>query len=280
MLNARALTLQRQGRTLLADIDVDFPAGSFTAILGPNGAGKSSLLNLLAGLDTPSQGQCSLHDQPLQALGVARLARQRALLTQHTALAFPFSVAEVAAMGLEPFPEYRGRHCEWLTQQLAALELGSLATRQYPTLSGGERQRVQLARCLLQWQAAHRLGPAAALLLDEPTSAMDLRQQLLALQHIQAAARAGGIVIAVLHDINLAAQFADRWVLLREGRIHRQGPVDSVCRDDVLAAVFDVDCRRHRDPCSGRVTITLEGLPGSTQEDTPAAAGATPAFRS
>lgn len=235
MLRLKIEQHRRGGRDLLKEIELSFPAGQFSVILGPNGAGKTTLLKLISGQEPVQRGSVTLADQPLAQIDLLQRARQMAMLTQEHPLNFPFTALDVVKMGCHPLgispdeAEEKARHL------LTVMELAELSKRNYLTLSGGEKQRVQLARVLAQ------LGEESqVLLLDEPLSGMDLRHQHLTLAYLRAQAKQGLTVIAVLHDPVLAARYADRLVLLKQGRLSAEGKVDEVWQSDTLSALYDL----------------------------------------
>lgn len=240
LLQIRGLQVIRGGQPLLQPLDLDLGAGTRLAILGANGAGKSTLLRCLAGDIHDWQGELRFDQQPLSVLAPAQRARRIAVMPQHTELAFPFTAAEVVALGRTPFADERQtRH--WQQQAMALTECWHLRQRRYPGLSGGEQQRVQLARVLVQiWQALRQEGPPCLLLLDECTSALDPAHQ----HHIMAAvshfADAGVGVIAVMHDLALAASWADRILLLKQGHALYEGAVSGLTSADLLASCYDL----------------------------------------
>ena len=227
--------------TLLEDVSIQVRPGEVVAVLGPNGAGKSTLLKVLCGDLSPTRGTVSMEGRALQSWDRKTCAQVRAVLPQQSSLSFPFRVLEVALMGRSPHlrgPETRRD----LAIARAALEkagVGHLENRVYPTLSGGEGQRVHLGRVLAQiWEAVDQLP--RYLLLDEPTSSLDLAHQHQALSVARAFAQRQVGVLVVLHDLNLAAQYADHILLLKEGRKVASGPPGQVLQAEVIEAVYDV----------------------------------------
>jgi iron complex transport system ATP-binding protein len=229
------------GATLVDRIAVEALAGEVLALVGPNGAGKSTLLRLLAGELAPTRGRVTLAGRPLASIGPAERARLRAVMPQETVLGFAFTVREVVAMGRHPHRRTgTERDAEAVANAMRRTEVQSLRDRSYPTLSGGERSRTTLARVLAQ--------EAPVLLLDEPTAALDIRHQERAMTVARSLAHAGATVVAVLHDLNLAAAYADRVALLDRGRLAGVGSPWSVLREDLLGAVFDHPVRVTRSP--------------------------------
>ena len=225
----------RAGRVLLLDgVSAALPAGGVTAILGPNGAGKTTLLRVLAGerhpaagdvdrqrlalVIQPAAGQVRLEGRPLAGHDLRALARRRALVPQHSALAFSFTAAQVVELGFALAPPSAGRGRAIVADSLSRADALHLAGRFYPTLSGGERQRVQFARALAQLAAGDHAKPQI-LMLDEPTASLDPAHQHQMLAAVRAWSRdQGGAAAVVLHDLTLAAAYADHFVLLKAGR--------------------------------------------------------------
>nr|WP_082708984.1 heme ABC transporter ATP-binding protein [Marinobacterium profundum] len=234
-LQADTLTVQRNGRFLLESVDLSLTPGSLTVVLGPNGAGKSTLLHMLAGLERPDGGSVRLNGQPLLAMDSLERARRLAVMTQDQPLDFAFSVEEVVLLGAYPLGLGRAEERAHCLRGLQRLELQALASRNYLSLSGGEQQRVQMARVLAQCSEA-----TAVLLLDEPVSAMDLRHQHLCLRQLRRLADAGAAVLVILHDLALAARYADRVLLLKNGRVLVQGGMLETMTASSLSRLFDV----------------------------------------
>lgn len=232
LLTATGLRLVVDGRELLGGVDLAVRAGEVLALLGPNGAGKSTLLSVLAGDVPPTSGTVTLNDRQLATYRPAELALHRALLPQSASLSFPFPAGEVVRMGRAP---WAGTAAEAedeaaVADALAVTESAAFVDRPFTALSGGERARVALARVLAQ--------RAALLLLDEPTAALDLRHQELVLRVARERARSGDAVVVVLHDLSLAAAYADRVLLLANGRAVADGPVTEVLTAPLLTEVY------------------------------------------
>jgi len=262
VLSARDLHFFRGSRKILEAITGELRSGRVTALLGPNGAGKSTLLKLFAGELTPASGTIDFGGTPLPQWNPRELAQRRAVLPQESHLAFAFPVREVVMMGR--FPHLHGSESphdrEIGDAALARLELTALADRPYPALSGGEKQRVQLARVLAQiWEQpanGHRY-----LLLDEPTAGLDLAHQHATLRAAQEWARAGAVVLAVLHDLNLAMTYADDAWVLDQGRLSATGPIEEVLQAPLIERVFQVSAKLLPRPGSLRPVILTQPLP-------------------
>lgn len=254
MLEARNICADLGGRRVLDDASVSAHAGEVMAIVGPNGAGKSTLLRVLGGELAPASGRVMLAGDDIVSLAPAALARIRALMPQQAGLSFPFRVEDVVAMGRAPFrtdatPDTDIEAIRWA---MAATDIAALAGRPYTRLSGGEQQRVQLARVLAQvWRRAS-CAQTRFLLLDEPTASLDLAHQHATLHLARGLAREGAGVVAVVHDLNLAAAYADRVAVVSGGAIVAAGVPDDILRPDFIASVFALTVRRIFDAPSGR----------------------------
>ncbi|WP_194860853.1 heme ABC transporter ATP-binding protein [Dietzia sp. SYD-A1] len=250
VVSAEGVTVRLGGRTLLDSVDLEIYAGEVLALVGPNGAGKSTLLGVVAGDTHPDAGRTVLDGRDLRRWRLGDLARRRALLTQANAVAFPFTVREIVAMGRAPWaarPE--GDHDEEVIEEsLAATDTAHLRSRTFPTLSGGEKARVSLSRALAQ--------RAGVLLLDEPTAAVDLRHQEVVLELARTVADAGGAVVVVLHDLELAAAWSDRLVMISDGRIRAEGSPEQVLTSELVEEVYQQPVVVDRHPVTGDLLVT------------------------
>jgi len=257
----RGVTVTRSHRALLDDVSLTVERGEVLAVMGENGAGKSTLLKLLAGDFAPDRGSIDLDGRPLALWSALDQARRRAVLPQHSSLVFAFSALEVVLLGRLPHDRGRpGANDRAIANEaLRRTDALALADRSYLTLSGGERARVMLARAFAQVMD-HDAKTASlgvrALLLDEPSAALDIAHQHAAFAAIRALAEREGIaVVAVLHDANLALQFADRAALFKQGRLMAIGPVDTTMTEDVLSDCFSIRMRRLAHPTSARALV-------------------------
>ncbi len=242
LLAAHGLTYWAGGRPRVEGVSFSAEPGRLQVIVGPNGAGKSTLLRLLSGELRPTGGAVTYAGEPVAAIPAWRLAALRAVLPQTAHLAFPFSAAEVARIGLDGIGRGLGmrERTAILADGLRRADAAHLADRAYPTLSGGEQARVQFARVLCQLAAGRSVAQRQILLLDEPTASLDLRHQSAVLEVALDLTRTGVGVVAILHDLNLAAAYADTMLVLDGGRLVAQGPPATILRDDLIARVFGV----------------------------------------
>ncbi|SBV93207.1 Hemin import ATP-binding protein HmuV [uncultured Alphaproteobacteria bacterium] len=239
MIAAQGVVVRRGGRVLLDGVDFAAAAGSFTAIVGPNGAGKSTLLKVLSGDLAADAGTVTVLGRALREWPRRDLARRRAVLPQGSLLAFAFRARDVVRLGRLPFgarPDDRRR----AEAALAEVGLADRAAELYPNLSGGEQRRVQYARVLAQIADAAEAGEGV-LLLDEPTANLDPAHGLSVLAHARRLADRGLTVVAVVHDINLATPFSDRFVGLREGRVRFAGAAAETVTAANLGELFGIE---------------------------------------
>ncbi|MDJ0923877.1 MAG: heme ABC transporter ATP-binding protein [Acidimicrobiia bacterium] len=234
------LSVFRNGHTLLNGVAFDVTSGEFLAIIGPNGAGKSTLLGVLAGDVSPSEGTAALLGEAVATLSLQQLALLRAFVGPQTASDVVFPVGDVVAMGRHPYGDEAAAATQGLVDSaMSRLDVGDFAHRELRTLSSGEQQRVAIARAVVQ--------ETEILLLDEPTSALDLKHQELVMALLQELCRDGTSVVAVLHDLNLAAAYADRVVLMAGGRIEAHGSPWDVLTGERLSAAYQqsIEVIRH-----------------------------------
>ncbi len=226
-------------RAILDDVSIQIGAGEVVSVLGPNGAGKSTLLKTLCGDLKPAGGEVTMNGRPLFQWSPKERARRRAVLPQQTILSFAFSAMEVVLMGRTPHAmgKLTPKDYEAARAALAEADAAHLESRIYTTLSGGERQRVHLARVLAQmWDASSDEG--FYLLFDEPLAGLDLSHQHHTLAVARRFAAKGAGVLVILHDLNLAAQYSDRIVVLRRGEVVGAGTPHAVLRPDLIEEVF------------------------------------------
>jgi len=235
LLEARDLSFGYEDVDLVRDVTLDVGAGEMVAVAGPNGAGKSTLVRLLAGDLAPTSGRVVLNGIPLTQTPVGDLAIQRSYLGQQLPIEIPFTVRQVVAMGRYPHRDQPGNSSDAdskaIDDAIEITDIEHLADRAFTTLSGGEAQRAHVARVLAQ--------QTPVTVLDEPTAALDIAHQQLVLRSLRRVAATGGAVIAVLHDLNLGAAFADRLVLLSGGMVAASGPPGEVLVEETLSRVYD-----------------------------------------
>jgi iron complex transport system ATP-binding protein len=243
------LAWQADGRTIISGVTTRVIAGRMTMVVGLNGSGKTTLLHLMAGLRTPSHGRVLLEGTDLAQIPRRRRARTIALLEQVPRANVDLAVADVVALGRIPYRGRWGRGGGSDPQVAAMMEatgVADLADRSWSSLSGGEKQRVQLARALAQ--------EPRVLLLDEPTNHLDQRHQIGLLEKVR---ELGTTTVAVIHDLDLAAAFADDLLVMDSGRLVAQGPVDDVLTEEMVRRHFGVDGRVRR---SDRMRFSWTGL--------------------
>lgn len=230
---------QKGRKYLLSPLSLELKPGRFHVILGPNGAGKTTLMHLLAGVGMPSEGQAYFNGRLFNTWASQKLAQQRAYLSQKVEVQLPFTVQEVVEMGRFPHNQGIMRQVDHklVSESMKALKVEEFAQRKLYSLSGGEQQRVHLARVRVQ------LGKQLEgkwLFMDEPTNNLDIQYQYLCLTLAEQLVEQGATVVAVLHDLNLACQFADELILLDGGHLLAQDKPEKVMQEDVLRTVYGV----------------------------------------
>jgi len=238
---------------ILDDVSVHFRPGRFNVVLGPNGAGKSTLLRVATGLVHPSAGSVTYDGQALSAFDALRLARTRAVLSQHVELAFPLSVEDVVLMGR--YPHY-GRAPTTHDREIVgrAIDLVGMSPKRrqpYPTLSGGEQQKVQLARVLAQIWNYDESSEHKYLFLDEPTTSLDVHYQIHLLDIARGLLEHNCTVVAILHDLNVSFQYGDSFFVMEGGRLAHEADRAEDIPKEMIERVFQVQAHRVLDPLNG-----------------------------
>ncbi|MEM7252594.1 MAG: heme ABC transporter ATP-binding protein [Pseudomonadota bacterium] len=236
-LSATRVSLDIGDSTLLDNVTMHITPGQVSVVAGPNGAGKSTLLRVLSGDLNPTAGDVTLNGDPLSAVSDREQAKSRAVMTQTSPMVFDYTVAEVLRMGWVGSDIWDADAEAMLNEVVTQCDVRRFLDRRINTLSGGEQQRIHFARAQLQIAGPNQYRPRY-LLLDEPTSNLDLAQELRLLSHVRRLATSGLGVLMVLHDLNLAARFADEIHLLSNGQIVESGCPASVLRPDPLEAIY------------------------------------------
>lgn len=241
MIEAKNITVQIGDKKLVRDVSMQIEPGKFSVILGKNGAGKSTFLKTLTGDMKPTSGEIFVEGKSLNSISPEHLALKRAVMMQNAHLAFSFTSLEVVLMGRTP----HSRGFETPRDQRIAREcmkqagVDHLMNRNFPTLSGGEKQRVQFARMLAQlWDRIEQKRPCC-LILDEPLSSLDLSYQHTIMHLVKRLSRKKVAVLMVLHDLNLAAQYADEINIMKEGRTFALGTPHDVFKSEIIEMAFD-----------------------------------------
>ncbi|KRB76884.1 hypothetical protein ASE01_08935 [Nocardioides sp. Root190] len=246
-LRADGIAVRYGDRSVIDGLDVRIPDQQMTVIVGPNACGKSTLLRALARLTPESAGTVLLDDRPLSAYGAKELARQLGLLPQSPTVPDGLSVADLVARGRYP---HQSLLRQWsradevaVASAMAAADVGELADRDVNELSGGQRQRVWLAMVLAQ--------ETGLLLLDEPTTYLDIAHQVEVLELARRLSRSGRTVVTVLHELNLAFRYADHLVVMSKGAIVAEGDPRTIVTAELIESVYDLPCQILEDPLSG-----------------------------
>ncbi|MFZ0390797.1 MAG: heme ABC transporter ATP-binding protein [Calditrichia bacterium] len=256
MIHVENLGFSYNGAPVLQALNFSVSAGEFVGVIGPNGAGKSTLLKILDGILKPLYGKVLIERKPLRKFSRRDLARWIGFVPQSLSTAYDFSAWEVVLMGRFPHqkrfgPDSREDH-QLAAQAMQATDCLHLRERGFATLSGGEKQRVILASALAQ--------EPKILLLDEPTTALDLKHQIhfySILKNLKATRKM--TILSVTHDVNLAAQFCQRLIVLKDGRITADGTVQQVLKKEILESIYETAVEVVPHPVSGLPVI----LPGN-----------------
>lgn len=252
LLRAEGLSCGYPGRPVLVGIDLELTPGSATVLLGPNGSGKSTLLKTLIKTLDPLAGRVLVREKPLSETGFAQLAREVAFVPQEELPPFRFTVRQVVLMGRLPVSTgfFDTEADEAAAEEaLRDADCLGLAERPITDISGGERQRALIARALAQG--------TPLLLLDEPTSHLDIAHQIAVVRIVRRLREQGRATLAALHDLNLAADFGDEAILLGKGEIAARGPTEEVLTSPMLDETYGVPFRRFRDE-TGRLRVFPE----------------------
>jgi iron complex transport system ATP-binding protein len=247
-----ALSFSYGETPIIREISLAVDRGEFVTLLGPNGAGKTTLLNLISGLHAPGRGKVEIFGRRTDALSQRERARLVGIVPQESTSNFNFTNLEIVLMGrVVNTGRFANEDEDDIREAIGAMErtrTAHLARRGFMEISGGEKQRVVIAQVLAQ--------DASILLLDEPTSNLDINYQIEIMQLIRQVKRQRGLtVVSVFHDMNLAAQFADRIVFMKEGRVVSDGPPDTVLTPETIHWVYDARVLVERDPCSGKPLV-------------------------
>lgn len=237
MISAKGVSVSLSGKRVVEDVSFDLAAGEFAALTGPNGAGKSTALKALAGVSPLAAGEVRVVDRPANGLSLAERARLVAWLPQSRPVAWNLRVEDVAALGRfveapQGFDRLGAGDKASVEAALAKADAAHLIGRPFQALSGGEQARVHLARLLA--------SPARCLLLDEPCASLDIAHQLALMETLAAEAAGGRAVLVVLHDLELAARFCPRTIVMNAGRKVSDGPTPDALSGRVLEDVFGV----------------------------------------
>lgn len=250
-LSIEGLRLSYGKRTVIDNLDLEIGAGRITALIGPNGCGKSTLLKTIARVLIPQQGQVRLKGEDIHRQNSRTLSQQLALLPQSPITPEGVSIRQLVGYGRSPWCGRWGRLSsqdeQIVTDALDQVGLAELADQPATALSGGQRQRAWIAMILAQ--------QTELVLLDEPTTWLDINHQIELLQMMRRLNDCGKTIVVVLHDLNQACRYCDELVVLQHGQLQSQGTPADVFTPELVNSVFDVQAEIHRDPVSGSPTL-------------------------
>lgn len=253
-LSTHNLTVGYHDKAIVQDVNIEIPAGKVVALIGPNGCGKSTLLKALANILAPLSGTVQWQSKAINQWPTNYLATQLALLPQTQPVPEGIKVKELVAYGRSPYTGFWGRLTQGdhqiIAKAMATVGVTELAEQWVNELSGGQRQRVWLAMTLAQ--------DTPYLLLDEPTTYMDINHQVELMKLLRTLNAQGKTIITVLHDINQAARYCDHLIVMKAGQITAQGSPEAILSQPMLKAVFDLDAQIHRDPIANTPMCVVE----------------------
>lgn len=241
----------RKGPTLLHDVSLKAAAGEFIVVLGANGAGKSTLLRAIGGGLDVASGTICWKDRLVKDWDLADMALERGFLDQHSTVPFAFTAREVVMMGRYPHLDKAAGPMDAVAvdRALDVMRAMPYMHRTMPSLSGGEQKRIHIARIIAQLENGK--NEATLMLLDEPLNDLDVKHQHALLAFAQSRTRAGHCVVAVLHDVNMASQYADRIILMGKGMVIAQGTPSEVLKANNLSVAYDMDAHVTTHPITG-----------------------------
>ncbi|WP_247008975.1 ATP-binding cassette domain-containing protein [Halorientalis litorea] len=253
MITVENLAVSRGDAQVLTDVSLSVADGEFVALVGPNGAGKTTLLQTVNGLLDPDAGAVTVAGRDVTTCSSREVSRLVATVPQNPTMAFDFSVADVVAMGRTPYQSRFGRanpseERQRVERALARTDTAELSDRSVSAVSGGERRRVLLARALVQ--------DTPALLLDEPTASLDINHRVRTLELVSDLVAEGKTAFAAIHDLDLAARYCDRLVLLADGEVRASGPPAEVLQSTHLGDAFGTDTAVTTDAATGTPSVT------------------------
>jgi iron complex transport system ATP-binding protein len=255
MIKLDKVSISLSGREVVSNLSFQAQPGALTAIIGPNGSGKTTTLRAMSG-EREYKGLIEFSGRDLKSMTAADMARERGVLQQSVSLGFPFRVREILEMGIIAGDVHSRAEAETvMAAALGAVDLAGFENRVATALSGGEQARMHMARVLCQIASPVHDGRARWLYLDEPVASLDVKHQLAIMTLARTFVQSGGGVIAVMHDLNLTAMFADHVVMMREGRLHAAGAPADVFTEAHLAAVYGCPLSVLHDPASGLIRV-------------------------
>ena len=255
MIEVENIAVALSGRVVVRDLSFAAMPGRLTAVIGPNGSGKTTTMKAISG-ERKFSGRIRFNGRDLRSLGPKELALSRAVLAQSVSLGFPFLVREVLDMGIVAGDTHDAEAAaRVMAGALDAVDLNGFETRVATRLSGGEQARMHMARVLCQIPETVREGKPNWLFLDEPVASLDIRHQLAIMTLARGFAVRGGGVIAVMHDLNLTAMFADHVVMLKDGRLQAAGAPAEVFTENALEAVYGCRLTVRREEDTGLIRV-------------------------
>jgi iron complex transport system ATP-binding protein len=244
MISAKNITCIKNSREILSDVSFSAKPNEVLAILGPNGAGKSTLLNIISGADKEYGGEVTYSDVNLKSVNSSSLALKRAVVSQKTNFQLPFTPLEIALMGRSPYNSVNKiLDYQIAEKSLELTECSNFINQNYLTLSGGEQQRVQIARCLAQI-AFEETNFNRFIMLDEPTSSLDIGKSVRLMNILKPLINNNLGIIWIVHDINLAIKYADKLLLLKDGKLFASGNTNEIATEERISELYELKLKR------------------------------------
>lgn len=259
MIRVRNIEVRKGQKTILQNLSMDIIPGQITVVVGQNGAGKTTLLETLTGKNRYSKGQILWDRIPFNQLSMKQLSGRRAVLSQNISVAFPLKVHELIEMGTyaseDPLPQQKVEAL--INHSLQTVDMVSFYDRVFQTLSGGEQKRIMLAKSIVQLNCCHWADHHKYLFLDEPTSSLDIHQKFKLIETIKQLVKRRNIgIFAIVHDLNLASQFADQIIFLKHGEVLAKGTPNQVFTPAILKQALEVEAIVQTHPTLGCPHIT------------------------
>lgn len=259
MLEVKNISVSLGKKLIVDSVDFTLAPSQIQVLIGANGAGKSTLLNAISGAGTKYEGEIFWEGEPLKSLNRQKLAQRRAVLSQEVQLAFPIRVKELVEMGFYvlPHPLDATSKAEIVDNALNEVGMTAFLLRDFSSLSGGEKKRVLLAKCLAQLFCSTQLPGARYLLLDEPFAGLDVQQQHKLCHLLQELVKEHNLgIFAIVHDLNLAAIFADEILFMKSGQLKYRGNPSEVMKPKILSSILGIQSIVHQHPVYGCPQIT------------------------
>jgi len=259
IIELKSLSFSINEKILVDEISLDINIGDMVSVVGPNGSGKSTLVKLISSELEPSSGQILIYNKSIKLWGAKDLSKFRGVLSQSSYLSFPFSTFDIVKMGRYPFSSSKKINDDICSSVIKLLDLDDKVSQIYTTLSGGEKQRVQLARILAQIWSKDSYDNKL-LILDEPTSFLDIKHQFSLFKLLKTLNEKGLTVIMVLHDINHALSFSQKIIMLNDSKLIEYGHIEEIINSEVLEKLFNLKLSVNKNKKTKKFNISFADI--------------------